>query len=175
MTEREETTLYEVVERIRDGTFYDDYDWASGPALRALDAALDAAAPVPASLPVVEEGELAAAIERLAGLVTDYAGRIDRAHVRLARSGMEPDVDCIEVAGVRFLDLQLLLSALSKPRLSREEIARAIIGPRNPVPLGSNHTVEELREIRWQRSTSAEHADALWAADAVLALIEAHA
>lgn len=37
--ECEETTLDEVIRRIRDGTFYDDYDWASGPALRALDRA----------------------------------------------------------------------------------------------------------------------------------------
>lgn len=35
--EREDTTLEEVIHRIREGTFYDDYDWASGPALRALD------------------------------------------------------------------------------------------------------------------------------------------
>lgn len=41
MTEpRAETTLLEVVQRIKDGTFYEDYDWASGPALRALDNAL---------------------------------------------------------------------------------------------------------------------------------------
>lgn len=38
---REETTLEEVVRRITDGTFYDDYDWASGPALRALTAQLE--------------------------------------------------------------------------------------------------------------------------------------
>ena len=37
MSEREETTLEEVIYRIREGTFYDDYDWASGPALRRLD------------------------------------------------------------------------------------------------------------------------------------------
>lgn len=36
----EETSLKEVVAKIRDGTFYEDYDWASGPGLRALDAAL---------------------------------------------------------------------------------------------------------------------------------------
>jgi len=35
--DREETTIYEVLYRIREGTFYDDYDWASGPALRAMD------------------------------------------------------------------------------------------------------------------------------------------
>jgi len=38
--DRNETTFHEVVERIREGTFYDDYDWASGPALRALARAL---------------------------------------------------------------------------------------------------------------------------------------
>jgi len=37
--EREEATLVEVIHRIREGTFYEDYDWASGPALRALERA----------------------------------------------------------------------------------------------------------------------------------------
>lgn len=36
--EREETTPEEVVHRIKEGVFYEDYDWAAGPALRALDA-----------------------------------------------------------------------------------------------------------------------------------------
>jgi hypothetical protein len=35
--DRGETTFDEVAHRIREGTFYEDYDWASGPALRALD------------------------------------------------------------------------------------------------------------------------------------------
>lgn len=35
--EREETTFDEVVHRIREGTYYEDYDWCTGPALRALD------------------------------------------------------------------------------------------------------------------------------------------
>lgn len=39
--EREETTLDEVVARIRDGKFYEDYDWACGPALRVLQEILD--------------------------------------------------------------------------------------------------------------------------------------
>ncbi|WP_176473474.1 3'-5' exonuclease [Sphingopyxis sp. GW247-27LB] len=36
----EYTSLHEVVRRIREGTFYEDYDWASGPALQTLDVAL---------------------------------------------------------------------------------------------------------------------------------------
>lgn len=44
------TTLHEIVHRIREGTFYQDYDWASGPALRVLDAVL-------ASSPVSNQGE----------------------------------------------------------------------------------------------------------------------
>jgi hypothetical protein len=40
LREREETTFEEVAHRIREGTFYEDYDWASGPALRAIDAIL---------------------------------------------------------------------------------------------------------------------------------------
>lgn len=40
MSDREEATLEEVADRIREGTFYYDYDWASGPALRALDRAI---------------------------------------------------------------------------------------------------------------------------------------
>lgn len=35
--EREETTIGEVINRIADGVFYNDYDWASGPAMRALE------------------------------------------------------------------------------------------------------------------------------------------
>lgn len=40
MTTREETTLAEAVHRIAMGTFYEDYDWAAGPGLRALNRAL---------------------------------------------------------------------------------------------------------------------------------------
>lgn len=39
MTDKQ-TDFEEVVRRIKDGTFYEDYDWASGPALRALDGQL---------------------------------------------------------------------------------------------------------------------------------------
>jgi hypothetical protein len=38
----EETTIQEVERRIIDGSFYDDYDWASGPALRAIRRCVEA-------------------------------------------------------------------------------------------------------------------------------------
>lgn len=36
--QREETDIGEVYRRALEGTFYDDYDWAAGPALRVLRA-----------------------------------------------------------------------------------------------------------------------------------------
>lgn len=54
---------------------------------------------------------------------------------------------------------------------TREQIARAIIGPRLPVHPSSNFTLEQLRDVRWQhQSTDAQRHDALDAADAVLTL-----
>lgn len=48
LREREETTFEEVVRRIEEGTFYEDHDWASGPALRALRLIAQARLAVPA-------------------------------------------------------------------------------------------------------------------------------
>lgn len=53
----------------------------------------------------------------------------------------------------------------------REAVARCIIGPRRPVPAGCRWTLEELRAVRWNHATPSERADALSAADAILALL----
>lgn len=53
---------------------------------------------------------------------------------------------------------------------SREEIARCIIGPRLPVPIGSRYSLAELRKVRWDMASHAERNDALNAADAILSL-----
>lgn len=53
----------------------------------------------------------------------------------------------------------------------REAMARAIIGPHNPVPENSPYTLEHLREVRWRQSTEAERKRAIWRATAALTAI----
>lgn len=53
--------------------------------------------------------------------------------------------------------------------VTREQVARCIIGPRNPTQ-GGQWSLDELRQIRWDRATQSDRLDALWSADAILAL-----
>lgn len=53
----------------------------------------------------------------------------------------------------------------------REAVARCFIGPRYPVPATSRWTLEELQAVRWNHATPSERADALSAADTILALL----
>lgn len=57
-------------------------------------------------------------------------------------------------------------------KITKEQIARCIIGPREPVPETSKFTLEQLRDVRWDYATKAERGNALWAAEAILREIE---
>lgn len=50
-----------------------------------------------------------------------------------------------------------------------EAVAKAILGPRNPVPNNSGFTLEYLREHRWKSATEHERRDAMWAAISAIA------
>lgn len=54
-----------------------------------------------------------------------------------------------------------------------EQVARVIIGPREPVPEGSQYSTETLRVIRWDQAENSLRNDALWAARAILPIIKA--
>ena len=54
-----------------------------------------------------------------------------------------------------------------------EQVARVIIGPREPVPEGSQYSLETLRVIRWDHAENSLRNDALWAARAILPIIKA--
>lgn len=45
-----------------------------------------------------------------------------------------------------------------------EAVAKAILGPRNPVPTNSVFTLEHLREHIWKNAAEHERRDAMWAA-----------
>ncbi len=51
------------------------------------------------------------------------------------------------------------------------DIARAIEGPHRPVPEGSRFTLEELRDVRWNRLTEQERGARLNEAQAVLDML----
>lgn len=53
-----------------------------------------------------------------------------------------------------------------------EKVARAIIGPHEPVPASSRYTLDELREVRWRQITSDERSMALREAKAALAAMQ---
>lgn len=54
-----------------------------------------------------------------------------------------------------------------------EQVARVIIGPREPLPEGSQYSLEALRATRWYNAENAMRQDALWAARAILPIIKA--
>lgn len=53
-----------------------------------------------------------------------------------------------------------------------EKVARAIIGPHEPVPASSRYTLDELREVRWRQITSDERSMALREAKAAIAAMQ---
>lgn len=101
------------------------------------------------------EGLIRKALESMMRATTDDATPIIR---RLAR------VQTREA--LRALALQSPPAA----KVDREAIARVVIGPRNAVPDGSPYTLRHLQDVRWGMATSSERKEALWIADAILAL-----
>lgn len=60
-------------------------------------------------------------------------------------------------------------------KLTQEQIAKAILGPRaDSLPPDSRYEAEDLREHRWKIATEQERKVTLWAAGTVLALIDQH-
>lgn len=53
-----------------------------------------------------------------------------------------------------------------------ENVARAIIGPHDPVPAGAPYTLEKLREIRWEQAGRGGQAVAIREAKAAIAAMQ---
>lgn len=75
-------------------------------------------------------------------------------------------------AVVAWLNEHRPISAAPAPEggADREQIARCIIGPRLPVPATSRFSLSDLRDVRWEAASPEDRADALSAADAIIAL-----
>lgn len=55
--------------------------------------------------------------------------------------------------------------------MNKLEIAKAIVGPHQPVPAGSKFTLEHLRDVRWNMLTDYEQDIRLAEAQAVIDLL----